>query len=130
MIWPLILKYRVVICLAVAGLVVLGAVYNKGRIDGTAAGDRRTLRMYEAAQAVVRKRDLLIASNLEIYREEIAAVSARKPKRVYLCPSVPEAPGGAAGASPADLDRHDYGPDLRAARDALIRCNALIGIVQ
>ena len=128
--WPFILKYRVAICIAVGVLVVLGVVYWKGRVDGTAAGDRKTLKMYEAAQAVVRKRDLLIASNLEIYREEIAAVSARKPKRVYLCPSVPEAPGGAAGAGPTDVDRHDYGPDLRAARDALIRCNALIGVVK
>jgi len=128
--WPLILKYRSAICLAVGVLVVLGAVYWKGRIDGTAAGDRKTLKMYEAAQAVVRKRDLLIASNLEMYREEIAAVSARKPKRVYLCPSVPEAAGGTAGAGAPEPDRHDYGPDLRAARDALIRYNALIGVVK
>ena len=49
--WPLILKYRVVICLAVAGLVVLGAVYNKGRIDGKAAGELKALETLNASQA-------------------------------------------------------------------------------
>ena len=56
MIWPLLLKYRGAIVLGVGVLVVLGAVYWKGRIDGTAAGDRKTLRMYEAAKEVVAKR--------------------------------------------------------------------------
>ena len=60
--WPLILKYRAAICIAVGVLVVLGAVYWKGRVDGTAAGDRKTLRMYEAAKEVVAKRAVEIGT--------------------------------------------------------------------
>ena len=131
MIWPLILKYRVVICLAVAGLVVLGAVYNKGRIDGTAAGDRKLLKLYQAGLAAVKKRDELIAKNLEGYREELATLSARPVKRVYFCPGkVPATPGRTDSADPAGVDRRDYGPLLREAAAELTRCQTLIGVVK
>ena len=103
--WPLILKYRVVICLAVAGLVVLGAVYNKGRIDGTAAGDRRTLRMYEAAKEVVAKRAVEIGTLRDQSDEDalrIAKLSYNA--RVRVCTQRPanRLPGDTVPSSPRD----------------------------
>jgi hypothetical protein len=99
---------------------------------GRASGDKDVRAMLEAGQKALADRDRKIATNLELYREDIAAVSARKPKRVFFCPPgrVPEAASGVAGAGAAGVDQHNYEPDLRAARDALIRCNALIGVVK
>jgi hypothetical protein len=85
-----------------------------------------------ANRKALAERDAEIQRVLGEYREKIAAVSNRRPKRVFCGPTepLPGAAGGAPGASPAELDRHDYGPDLRAARDALIRCNTLINTVR
>jgi len=118
--------------LAVAAALVFGASGWLGYDLGRAAGDRQTLKMMKAGEAAVAKRDLLIKTTLEKAREDLAAVSARPPKRVYFCPvtRLPKTPGGAAGAGAGVADQHDYGPDLRAARDALLRCNALIEVVK
>lgn len=129
--WPLPVSVRT-LALAVIGLSVIAAAGSLGYQLGRASGDRDVRKMLEAGQAVIQKRDALIAHNLEVYREDLAALSARKPKRVFLCPSggVPETPGGTDGADPAGTDRRDYGPLLREARDALVRCNALIETVR
>jgi hypothetical protein len=118
--------------LAVAVALVFGASGWLGYDLGRAAGDRQTLKMMRAGEAAVAARDLLIKTTLEKAREDLAAANARPPKRVYCrtLGGLPKASGGAAGAGAAVADQHDYGPDLRAARDALIRCNTLIGVVK
>jgi len=122
----------VLIALAATVAVASGASGSIGYKLGRASGDRDVRAMLEAGQKVLAQRDLQIAVNMRMYREDIAAVSARRPKRVFCGPAgdVPETPGGIADGDPAVVDRHDYGPDLRAARDALIRCRSLIAIVR
>ena len=118
--------------LVVAVALASGASGWLGYDLGRARGDRQTLKMMRAGAAAVAARDLLIKTTLEKAREDLAAANARPPKRVY-CRAVvglPKAPGGAAGAGAGVADQHDYGVDLRAARDALIRCNALIEVVK
>ena len=129
--WPLPPLW-LAICLAAALAVVSAASGGIGYRLGKSAGDREVLKMLKAGQAVVAKRDEAIKVNLEKAREDLAAANARRPKRVFLCPDddLPKAPGGAPGAGATVVNRHDYGYDLRAARDALIRCNALIGVVK
>ena len=118
--------------LAVVVALALGAFGWLGYDLGRAAGDRQTLKMMRAGEAAVAARDLLVRTTLEKAREDLAAVSARPPKRVYFCPvgGLPKAPGGVVGAGAEVADQYDYGPDLRAARDALVRCNALIEVVR
>jgi hypothetical protein len=111
-VWPLILKYRVVICLAVAGLVVLGAVYNKGRIDGTAAGDRRTLRMYEAAKEVVAKRAVEIGTLRDQSDEDAIRIARLSHNaRVRVCTQRP------ANRLPGDTDASAPGDDRASGED-------------
>ena len=122
----------VLIALAATVAVASGASGSIGYKLGRASGDKDVRAMLEAGQKVLALRDKQIKVNLRMYREDIAAVSRRHPKRVFFCPpgDVSETPGGTAGAGGSDGDRFDYGPHLRAARDALIRCNALIEVVK
>lgn len=107
-------------------------LYGNGKEAGLAEGNAKLVKMYEAGQKAVQRRDEAIQHNLEIYREDLAAVAARKPKRVFLCPNadVPQGAGGTGGADPAGADSRDYGPLLREAREALIRCQTLIEVVK
>jgi hypothetical protein len=125
--WLILAQYRVYFLVA-AGVLALGASSVAGYKLGRAAGDREVAKMYQAGAAVVAKRNELIQKNLESYREELLSVSNRRPKRVLFCPPSKLSPstGGADGAGAGGVDQHNYEPDLRAARDALIRCNALI----
>ena len=103
--WPLILKYRVAICLAVGVLVLLGAVYWKGRVDGTAAGDRRTLRMYEAAKEVVAKRAVEIGTLRDQSDEDAIRIAKLSHNaRVRVCTQRPanRLPGDTVPSPPRD----------------------------
>lgn len=117
----------------VVGLVLVsGASSFVGYRLGKAAGDALVLKMLKAGQEVVAKRDAAILTNLEDYREKLAVLNARPPKRVFLgaeC-DLPPTPSGIAGPDPGVSDNRDYGPALRTALAALIRCNALIEVVK
>ena len=132
--WPIPLNPRAIFLAVgvIAACAVLGCVRQDGCEAGRAAGDREVKKMCMAGMKVLAERDRRISENLETYREDIAAVSSRPPKRVFFCPpgDLPQTPGRTAGSGATVIDRHDYGPDLRKARDALIRCNTLIGIVR
>jgi len=131
----------VLIALAATVAVASGASGSIGYKLGRASGDKDVRAMLEAGQKVLALRDKQIKVNLRMYREDIATANRRKPSSVYCGPNngVPETPGGTAGAGAAesnrrtdgtDLGSHDYGPELRAARDALMMCNALIEVVK
>jgi len=125
-------QYRALV-LAVAAALVLGACWWNGYSNGKQSGAELVRKMQYQGQKAVAKREVQAKAALEKYVEDIAAANSRPVKRVYFCPpapSVPKTTGGAPSASPTDVDRHDYGPDLREARDALIRYNALIGAVK
>jgi len=115
-----------------AALFVGAASSSVGYRLGRAAGDREVAKMLRAGAEVVRKREQVIAHNLEIYREELAALRDRPPKRVLYCPSggVSQTPGGTAGAGPGAADPVDLGPLLREALDELIRCNTLRSVLK
>lgn len=122
-----------VVAVALAGAVAVSLASGAaGYKLGRAAGDRDVRKMLEAGQQALVKRDKQIEGNLNEYRETLAAVSARRPKRVFICPpdNLSPSSGGTTGAGAAEPDRHNYEPDLRAARDALIRCNTLIEVVK
>lgn len=88
-------------------------------------------KMQDAGAEVVRKRDAATKPILEKYRADLLAANSRKPRSVYRDPPdcLSEAASGTDGPGASVSDRRDYGPELRAARDALIRCNALIGAI-
>lgn len=113
--------------LAGVALAVTAASSSVGYKLGRAAGDREVAKMYRAGIEVVRKRDESIARNLEVYREELADLRNRPPKRVLYCPAarLPTTPGGTDDAGPGSADPVDLGPLLREALDELVRCNAL-----
>lgn len=113
-----------------AGLALaLGVSGFAGYKIGKASGNEMIAKIYKAGQDARVKADAKTKKDLEKYREDLANVSARKLKRVY-CRSTselhPTPARRTSGASAIVPDNHDYGPDLRAARDALIRCQALI----
>lgn len=123
---------------AVAASLASG-VYGYSR--GVETGDRKIEKIYAEARRRQDIYDQKIQGDLEDYRESIAAANARRPKRVF-CTSpddLPQAASGTADSAPAGSDRQpdgtdlggkDYGPDLREARDDLIRCRTLIGVVK
>lgn len=88
-------------------------------------------KMQDAGAEVVRKRDAATKPILEKYRADLLAANSRKPRSVYRDPPdcLSETASGTDGPGASVSDRRDYGPELRAARDALIRCNALIGAI-
>ena len=131
----------VLAALAVTVVAVSGASGVTGYKLGKSDGNKLVLKMMNAGTEALAKRDKQIKVNLRMYREDIATANRRKPSSVYCGPNngVPETPGGTAGAGAAesnrrtdgtDLGSHDYGPELRAARDALMMCNALIEVVK
>lgn len=84
--------------------------------------------MIDAGAEAERKRNEEAKQIVEKYRADLLAANRRKPRSVYRDPPgcVPATADGTDGADTATRDRRDYGPELRQARDALIRCNALI----
>ena len=130
--WPIksaLVPYLAAFLAVVLGVAVYGS-YRTGYKVGKADGDRQVKAMLDAGAAVVRKHDEAIKPTLEKYRADLLGLAGRKPRRVYLdSPGwVPEAASGTDGAGSSVSDRRDYGPELRAARDALIRYNALIEV--
>jgi hypothetical protein len=87
-------------------------------------------KMQDAGAEVVRKRDAATKPILEKYRADLLAANSRKPRSVYRDPPdcLSETASGTDGPGAPVSDRRDYGFELRAARDALIRCNALIEV--
>ena len=114
-----------VLCAFAAGWSV-----NGWRLEAT----RQTeiARALKAGQVAVARHDADSKIILEDYREKLAALAARPPKRVLFCPTsgLPATAGGAPGAGSAAASEHDYGPDLREARDYLLKYNALIESVR
>ena len=132
--WPIksaLVPYLAAFLAVVLGVAVYGS-YRTGYKVGRADGDRQVKAMLDAGAAVVRKHDEAIKPTLEKYRADLLALAGRKPRSVYRdspgC--VPEAASGTDGAGSSVSDRRDYGPELRAARDALIRYNALIKVTE
>ena len=130
--WPIksaLVPYLAAFLAVVLGVAVYGS-YRTGYKVGKADGDRQVKAMLDAGTAVVRKHDEAIKPTLEKYRADLLALAGRKPRSVYRDPPdcVSEATSGTDGAGSSVSDRRDYGPELRAARDALIRYNALIEV--
>lgn len=91
-------------------------------------------KMYEAGVKAYQNRDERAKQELIQYGQDIRDRYSRGPvRRVYLCPDVPAATGGADGAATGGSDPgagQDLGPVLAEARDSLLRCRALIEYLQ
>ena len=120
---------RTALLAAILSLAFAAGWFGNGwRLNAKHGAEMR--KMLDAGAEVVRKRDAATKPTLEKYRADLLALAGRKPRSVYRDPPgcVPETASGADGAGPSVSDRRDYGPELRIARDALIRYNALIKV--
>jgi hypothetical protein len=130
-------NWKTLVLVAVV-LSVIGAFsswrYGKGYESGVAAGNAKLLKMYEAGQKVVQRRDEAIQRNLEIYREDIARAS-RPVNRVYVCdgdelPKATSRTPGAGGQIRSSRIGQDITRTLQACELGLYQLNALIGVVK
>lgn len=138
MMWPFpAVSSRMVLSAAILSLVFGAGWFANGwrlgsKVERLKAEHATELRkMQDAGAEVVRKRDAATKPILEKYRADLLAANSRKPRSVYRDPPdcLSEAASGTDGTGAPASDRRDYGVELRIARDALIRCNALIGAI-
>lgn len=127
--WPV--NPRILIAAAVVlSAFAAGWLANGWRLNSAHATELR--KMYESGLQAYQSRDERAKDELAKLRQELGSRAARPIRRVYLCPDVPGAASGAAGAGETGSDslpRLDAGPILGEARDSLLKCNALIGVL-